>query len=71
LISFKPLFLKQKTHMAKKIIETIKVAKEQTETTEVVIIKEHPMCGNPLGDVCKLPIEFAEMLIKEGFAEAK
>jgi len=57
--------------MAKKIIETIKVANEQTETTEVVIIKEHPMCGNPLGDVCKLPIEFAEMLIKEGFAEAK
>ena len=49
-----------------KVSENTKTLKN---TKTVTIIKEHPLCGNAVGDVCDLPVEFAEMLIAEKFAE--
>ena len=39
------------------------------ETIKVEILKDYPLCGNPVGDICELPKEFAEQLIADGFAK--
>jgi hypothetical protein len=55
--------------MAKETKEVSEKVETKSKTKKVTLVKEHPLCGNPEGSECELPIEFAEMLIAEKFAK--